>query len=55
MKTEQEALEFFCNHFNLYINSMDYVRDESGYYCRFKADGPHHWKCSKHGDMYVWE
>lgn len=34
---EQEALQIFCKHFNLYIDSMDYVLEESGYYCRLKA------------------
>lgn len=39
IKTEQEALELFCNHFNLYIDSMDYHLTD-GFYCRLKAYNP---------------
>jgi len=40
VKTVQEALEFFCKHFNLYIDCIDYCKEESGYYCKLKATEP---------------
>lgn len=40
MKSEQEALEFFCKHFNLEVLDMHYVIEEGGYYCTLEGAEP---------------